>query len=1277
MILPIFAVISFLVCFSPIFNSALSAKRDHIRDLQSLPVGNLAHLRGVVTYSDPVQKRFWIQDETGAVAIDQDPGKFSIHAGQTINMEGHKSQPYSVLNGPTSVELSTTKIEIVSNRLDIPSPLRVSFKSLPEKEKNGMRVELSGIIHDVVHDSLGRTQIVLAGSGQEIIATVSETKSDISKWINGQVHVIGVSETYYDQNGNLDGHRIWIQTSSDIQLEQPIPASAGLYTIRSLYLDSKKLTAHRIRLQGIVISRQGSNSLLIADHWGAIRCEFKDESDLPVGSRLEIEGFPLLAHRRIDLLHASALQISRQVSGEDYKSLPLLTTIASIRHLNEIKAGEALPIRVTGVITYHDPAWEQLFFQDSTGGIFMKYPGTVEPLKQGEQVTVIGLSNEGDFAPVIVAPRFVAYKKGAMPTAVVVTSKKAISGSVDSKFVSVEGVVHSLKTDEEPQHMTFELSSPLGGVHVEVSPQFVDKERLSHLVDATVRMRGVFSTVFNSRRQLVGYKLSISSIHDIQVLEPAEPNSFQKAVIPINQLLGYSLNTDYSHRVKVRGTVSLVGRGFFYLQDSSGGIEVQSENTKLHVSDNVEAVGYASAGMGYSPILTDAMARVVGKNAAISPSTITADSNSQGQYDSQLVTIDGRLVSVMDSQSGKILLLQLGARTIRAQLDSSDHSELLPPLEEGSILQVTGICSVDVKPNQFYVLLTEDPLNFSLTLRSPRDIKILQAAPWWTVRHALIVIVFFFVAIVIASRWVTTLRRRINDQTFALQKAKEETAAICDLAAAMQEVTLQKNFSGRVAIRGDDEIATLGTEFNKMLAELELRDVAKQQAEEKLQYQALTDELTGLPNRRLLSDRLTQTLAIARRERNIVAVLYIDLDGFKLVNDSLGHMVGDLLLGQVSERLQSRIRQSDTLARLGGDEFTVVLSKLTSKEDAGRVGISLLEALSRPFFIENQEITISGSIGISLFPENGTDGADLLQQADSAMYTAKRNGKNQMMYFTTELGSMVRERLSLENQLRGAIARNEIAVHYQPEFDIVSGHLIRFEALARWTHPTLGTIPPLKFIPIAEESGLIIPFGAYIMERACRDAVIWQNVSPDPVQVAVNVSSLQFMRETFVHELTEILNRTGLKPNLLQIELTESVMLNGAERAAETMKQLRGLGISIAIDDFGTGYSCFSYLPRLPFNSLKIDRSFVKELELRPETKAMVQSLVALAHNLGMQVIVEGIETPEQLAMIQQFGGNEVQGYLLGRPTADPISQLAKLRAPQDLPTNHDEVIKT
>lgn len=485
---------------------------------------------------------------------------------------------------------------------------------------------------------------------------------------------------------------------------------------------------------------------------------------------------------------------------------------------------------------------------------------------------------------------------------------------------------------------------------------------------------------------------------------------------------------------------------------------------------------------------------------------------------------------------------------------------------------------------------------------------------------------------------------------------------VSELARAMHRVTIDQDFDARVVVHGSDEIAALGIGLNTMLSELQRREDAKKDAETKLQFQALTDALTGLPNRRLLSDRLTQILALAQREGRTVALLYIDLDGFKLVNDSLGHSLGDALLVQVAERLQSRVRQSDTLARLGGDEFTVVLGNVHGREDSAIVAKSLLEVLATPFLIEDHQLTISASIGISLFPETSKDASELLQHADAAMYAGKRDGKNQVKYYTPELGVLVRERLSLENELRRAIGRAEIILHYQPEFDILSNRLLRFEALARWTHPTLGAISPATFIPVAEESGLIVPLGLYLLEMACAEAVKWQHAAPYPIQVAVNVSTIQFKRDQFVEEVSEILKRTGLKPELLQLELTESIMLSGVHRTSEKMERLKDLGVSLAIDDFGTGYSCLSYLPSLPFDALKIDRSFIQQLGLRAEGDAMVHTLITLGQKFHMRVIVEGVEKPEQLQLIRKLGGDEIQGFLMGRPTPDPASQILLLQ---------------
>ncbi|HEX4036731.1 MAG TPA: EAL domain-containing protein [Acidobacteriaceae bacterium] len=535
---------------------------------------------------------------------------------------------------------------------------------------------------------------------------------------------------------------------------------------------------------------------------------------------------------------------------------------------------------------------------------------------------------------------------------------------------------------------------------------------------------------------------------------------------------------------------------------------------------------------------------------------------------------------------------------------------------------------------------------------------ILGAAIWQEstlARHASLVLGCLSGALLLE---VAVQRWQLLRQAKSVRQAEDTVLAIEDLSAALQRVSREKNLENEIDLPSNHQLAELVAGFNTLLGELRERGRAKQAAEARLQHMALIDDMTGLPNRRLLSDRLSQTLAKARREQRMVALLYMDIDGFKLVNDSLGHSVGDMLLSQVAQRLRSRFRDSDTLARIGGDEFTLILDNVQSPKDAENAAESVREVLSVPFDISGHSIRIGTSIGISVFPEHGLEAGQLLQQADCAMYAAKRNGRNRIVQFGDDLGSAARERLTLEGELRRAIAEGEIAVHYQPEFDLRTNLIVRFEALARWNHPKLGVIPPLSFIPVAEECGLIIPLGAYVMEQACRDAVTWQQEAGRPIQVAVNVSSVQFGRESFLGEVEEILQRTSLDPTLLQLELTESATLIGIERAAETMRRLKNMGISIAIDDFGTGYSCLSYLPRLAFDALKIDRSFVNELMVRRETRAFVQSILTMAHNLHMKVIVEGIETPQQLELTRKLGANEAQGYLLGRPSPNPLEYL-------------------
>jgi diguanylate cyclase (GGDEF)-like protein len=1016
------------------------------------------------------------------------------------------------------------------------------------------------------------------------------------------------------------------------------------------------------------------DSLSISDRWGAIECQVSQPHALKPGTAVEATGFPSRDGLRIDLKYAVARAIPDDAADRGGPAPPVLRTIKSVRELTPARAATGLPVRVRGVITFVDPIWQQLYLQDATEGIYVKYSG-VPNLEAGTRVTLAGISGAGAFAPVIVAPHIRMEGAAPLPVPYPATAAAAASGVLDSRYVSVEGVVHPLKFGDNPHHrvVTFDLETAAGRLHVSTAPTFADRLHAENLDDAGVRIRGVFETIYNSRRQILGDQLQVAAPSDIEVLEPTVPDPFRMETTPVGALLRYSPHARAGHWVKVAGAITMLGSNFLYLQDESGGVEVRGDTRALHLNETIEVVGYPTLVGRYSPVMTDAVFRPLQRESSVVPEVPSVERILEGRDDSMLVTVEGRLLAAVSVPSGSTLILKTGARSFTAQLDTSDLGADLRFLRNGSVLRLTGVCSAQVDPNNLYQLLEDNPITFKILLRSPADISIVHAAPFWTLQTTLILLALFAVVILAILIWVGILRRRVHRQMTALERAEETAQALRDLSTAMRNVTSEERFDAQVSVRGSEDIAQVVVGFNRMLSELQQRDREKREAEAKLQHMALVDELTGLPNRRLLSDRLSQSLRAAARDGRMLALLYIDLDGFKPVNDSLGHRIGDLLLKQVAERLQTRARGSDTLARIGGDEFTLILSRIHSKADAEKVAASLLEALTSPFQIDGQGIRIGASIGISLFPEHGRDGDELLQQADFAMYAAKRSGKNRIVEFSDDLGNAARERMTLEGELRRAVAEHEISLEYQPEFDLATHAIVRFEALARWNHAQMGPVPPLNFIPVAEESGLIIPLGAALMEQACADAVTWKRACGCDVQVAVNVSSVQFAQNTFVAEVKEILRRTGLKPSLLQIELTESATLTGIDRAAKIMQELNRMGVSLAMDDFGTGYSCLSYLPKLAFDAIKIDRSFVNELIFRPETRAFVQSILTMAHNLGMKVVVEGIETKEQLELIESLGANEAQGFLLGLPTSDPITCLLQERAGAERPPDGRE----
>jgi diguanylate cyclase (GGDEF)-like protein/PAS domain S-box-containing protein len=448
-------------------------------------------------------------------------------------------------------------------------------------------------------------------------------------------------------------------------------------------------------------------------------------------------------------------------------------------------------------------------------------------------------------------------------------------------------------------------------------------------------------------------------------------------------------------------------------------------------------------------------------------------------------------------------------------------------------------------------------------------------------------------------------------------------------------------------------------------------DISEQiSSRETLFHQANHDQLTGLPNRRAFERNVAAAILRAHSLGQSMALAYIDIDGFKVINDSLGHATGDQLLVQVAARLSSCVPPSALLARVGGDEFTVVIEDAHQPSGIAATVDHIIRALQHPFDNNGQELFISASAGISFYPLDGADADTLLQHADSAMYQAKRDGKGRCCLFTQEMRDAANARLELESSLRRAVERREIEVHFQPVFDRRTNVVVRFEALCRWNHPTNGFISPARFIPVAEETGLIVPLGEQVLSMACRQAKLWNLARPDqPVRVAVNISSVQFARPDFVSKISRALKENRLEPGLLELELTESVSVGDLETAILRMHRLRSLGVSIAMDDFGTGYSSLNYLQRLPIDTLKIDRTFIQDLDRTSTSKNLVGSVISLAHGLGLKVVGEGVETIGQVDMLSNLGCDEFQGFLLGRPVR-PEQAMALVIA--DNPSNLD-----
>ncbi len=482
-------------------------------------------------------------------------------------------------------------------------------------------------------------------------------------------------------------------------------------------------------------------------------------------------------------------------------------------------------------------------------------------------------------------------------------------------------------------------------------------------------------------------------------------------------------------------------------------------------------------------------------------------------------------------------------------------------------------------------------------------------------------------------------------------QAREGEAHVREGRAATREneICIAEN---RQSTSADQMTRLQQANANLVVATIESHKLAEQvqTVQTELDRLAHHDVLTGLPNRSLMHDRLTQAIALARRSGKQLAVVFMDLDRFKHINDSLGHSVGDQLLQSVSQRLLGCVRQSDTISRQGGDEFVALLTDIGHPEDAALAAQKIIAAIALPHRIDRYDLHIGASIGISIYPDDGMDEEILINHADTAMYHAKEKGRNTYAFFEQEMTVRAIARQSIEASLRLALERQEFVLHYQPKINLLSGMIVGTEALVRWQHPQRGLLEPAQFVPTAEDSGLILPLGRWVLREACLQARAWQDAGLPPTPVSVNTSALEFRAEDFLEYLRSTLEESRLEPRYLELELTESVLMRDAASADSVLHALADLGVKLAIDDFGTGYSSLSYLRQFPINTLKIDQSFVNQITSNPDDAAIVSAVISLGKILKQRVVAEGVETPEQAAFLLAQHCDEGQGHFFGRP---------------------------
>ena len=975
----------------------------------------------------------------------------------------------------------------------------------------------------------------------------------------------------------------------------------------------------------------------------------------------------------------------------------VLTSARAIHELPLDQAAKALPVHLIATVTYYQPQEYVLFVEDSTGAVYIRTRQPY-PIHRGDLVEVLGVTATSFRSMVATNPQIRVIGRGQSFVVKTASYHQLLSAELDCQYVSIHGVVRSANLEPQDSGIVAQLEVLVPGGIVQAFIQNYHDVNLSRLIGAEIQLSGIAGGIFNARFQLMQTRLYVSEQDELKILREPKVKPNDLPLTEIDDVVQTRFVSDKSKRVLVEGTVtySEPGHSVVIQHGNHSLLALTRQVEPIRLGSVVDVTGFAE-NRDYSPSLEEADIFPTGRFETVVPQPLSYHDAISGVYSNSLITLRGRILSELRTENSNSMVVMVDEHPVNIVLPASMMQARFPDLPPGTVVKLTGICRITLSGGW------GRPMLFRLDMRQPNDLEVIARPSWWTVEHLLIVLGTVVVLFFIIMIWAVVLRRRVASQTAQIDRTmrveRQRSRLLVEINSKMPLVQLLEDISSSIAglvpdVRcscvlteqktgqsaspsesGDAEERTLyeiaftdsaGTrigafrveqmvaremsevERETLLIGAELANLAVNQRQmySELTHQSMHDQLTGLPNRRYSDTELEAAVRNAALHGKRLAVAYIDIDRFKEVNDQYGHKVGDLYLQQIAQRLQAKVRSSDMLARIGGDEFLLLANTPKGREEAEAYKLRFQHCFDNVFVIDGIRIRGSASIGIAIFPDHGTTAEELKRHADIEMYFAKHHARAEEEQPPEASRPPA---LFSTADLETALDADQFTLFYQPQFSS-SGRLRGLEALIRLEDPVLGMVPPDSFIAIAEATDFIIRLGAWVLRQALSDAVAWQMERMPGVRIVVNIATRQIEQPDFAEQVVSALKESGIAGQCLELEITERTVVSDMQNAVHQLSLIRSHGVSISLDDFGIEHSSLSVLHKLPFDTVKIDRSFVQAMGSESGVLHVIEAIVSLGRSMGKRVVAEGVENEQQIATLLQMGDMDFQGYAFSPP---------------------------